>query len=106
MLTGKQHILQERHEQIHKHGWSLTHDQYYSSGQLVQAALFCLNPDCFLWPDTWDEEFRIKIIKKDKINRLRVAGAFFLAENDRLANDKYLDVIDKIAKSIDELQSV
>ncbi len=83
-LTGAQLIAKERQEQIEKHGWSLDNDQHYKHQQLKQAALYCLMPDFFSWPQGWIEKFKIKIDNKSKIEQLTVAGAFIAAEIDRL----------------------
>jgi len=84
MKTGIELIAQERQEQIEKHGWDLKSDQDYSKNELIKAALFCLNSNNFEWPFYWDEKFRNKILDKDKIGQLKVAGAFIAAEIDRL----------------------
>jgi len=42
-ITGLSLIKQERREQINKHGWTLEQDRFYKEGQLVQAALFCID---------------------------------------------------------------
>lgn len=86
-LTGVQMIAKERKEQIEKHGWDISHDEYYSDNELVKAALFCINSEVFEWPFQWDEKFRDKILKKpNRVERLRVAGALIAAEIDRLQN--------------------
>lgn len=103
MLTGMQHIKEERLEQIQKHGWDVSHDADYGNGELVQAALFCLSPGTFHWPTGWQEHFKQKILHKDRVNQLRVAGAFFLAEQDRSA-EYYGDIVNKIAEQIDAIQ--
>ena len=76
-------IAQERWEQMHKHKWDLSHDADYGDGELLQAAMFCINPKVFSWPEGWDEHFKNKILNKDAINRMRVAGAFIAAAIDR-----------------------
>lgn len=84
MRTGIELIAEERKEQIEKHGWDLSNDEDYGNGELIKAALFAINPDQFEWPFYWTEKFRDKILKKDEIDRLRVAGALIAAEIDRL----------------------
>ncbi|GAA4328400.1 hypothetical protein GCM10023184_18260 [Flaviaesturariibacter amylovorans] len=83
-LTGAQHIAQERYEQIHKHGWDASNDADYGNGELLRAAAFCLDSQYFTWPNGWSEHFRDKILAKDRVQQLRVAGAFIAAEIDRL----------------------
>lgn len=79
---GIELIAEERHEQIYKHGWDLENDQYYKNGELLQAAMFCIGAD--KWPENWDLHFRDKILSKDQIGKLKVAGAFIAAEIDRI----------------------
>lgn len=55
------------------------------------------------WPKDWDIEFKNKIIKKSKVDKLTVAGAFFMAENDRIGQNLYQPYIDNIAAEIDRL---
>lgn len=87
MKTGIELIEKERQEQIEKHGFDVSHDIYYSKGELLQAALFCINPNTFDWPDGWDEHFRDKILSKDEIGKLKCAGAFVAAQIDRIINE-------------------
>lgn len=115
MKTGIELIVQERREQIHKHGWSLERDaQYYKSGELLQAAKFSeiatgrgigFDGDSKerRWPKDWDQHFRRKILCKTKVGALAVAGAFYMAENDRIGENKYQSEIDRLASEIDAL---
>lgn len=84
---GCEHVCEERHEQIHKHGFDVKNDQFYSENELIKASLFSINPDQFEWPFYWDEEYRTKILNKDYLNRLRVAGAFITSEIDKEINN-------------------
>lgn len=112
--TGIELITEERREQIEKHGWSLEHDQYYKNGQLVEAAHFCLeqaqikqgskDTEQHEWPSGWDQYFEDKIRSKSIIGQLTVAGAFYMAENDRLITTEYQDLIEAIANEIDRIQ--
>jgi hypothetical protein len=82
-MTGVELIAQERHEQIHKHGWSM--DGKYLEGELIKGALFAINSVVFEWPYYWLEMYRDKIINKtNQIERLKIAGAFIAAEIDRI----------------------
>ena len=81
--TGAELIYVERLEQINKHGWDET-DHNYVNGELLKAALFCIDYGKFEWPLGWDEHFKNKIFNKDRIGQLKVAGAFIAAEIDRL----------------------
>lgn len=92
--TGVELIAQERKEQIEKHGFSILDDaEYYKNQELLQAALFCIGrvtlPGSGLtteipWPDDWGKKFERKILAKDAIGQLKVAGALIAAEIDRL----------------------
>lgn len=86
MKTGIELIVEERQEQIEKHGFDVTQDQYYSKQELLKAALFSIDPSIFEWPYNWEEKFRDKILHKSKVERLKVAGAFIAAEIDRMQN--------------------
>jgi hypothetical protein len=110
METGIKLIAKERQEQIVKHGFSLKDDaEYYQDGELVQAALFCLemvgnkfdHDPKNAWPETWDLHFENKIRGKSDIEKLIVAGALYMAENERLGNMTYHHEIEKIASRID-----
>lgn len=86
METGIELITKERDEQINKHKWNETDDDY-KSGELVEAALFCLDSQFeFLdrWPEGWQDHFKQRIKQKSRIDQLKVAGAFLAAEIDRL----------------------
>jgi hypothetical protein len=78
-------IAQERFEQINKHLWN--HSEY-KDGELLQAALFCINPSQFTYPISWRSDYKDKIFKKKRIDQLKVAGAFIAAEIDRQLQDK------------------
>lgn len=115
MQTGIELIAQERKEQIEKHGWSLEHDAKYKNGELLQAAKFAematgrgIGFDGAIgahWPKGWSNHLRRKIILKTKSQALVVAGAFYMAENDRLGENKYREDIERVAAEIDRLQS-
>lgn len=87
---GAELIKQERWEQRYKHGWDIEHDSAYKDEQLVDAAFFCLDPITALtkWPTGWSKNFKEKIINKDRIGQLKVAGAFCAAEIDRLQHEQ------------------
>ena len=108
-LTGIELITVERSEQKIKHGFSLEHDQYYSKSQLVQAAEFCIEQSAQpkeekrKWPKGWDKYFEDKIRNKTKMGKLIVAGAFYMAEDDRIGHEFYNGKIQQIAEIIDKL---
>lgn len=85
VMTGIDLIAEERREQIEKHGWNPERDaKYYSNGELLQAALFCISPTACTWPEGWDEYFKNKIINNSRTDQLKKAGAFIAAEIDRM----------------------
>ena len=82
--TGIELITEEREEQILKHGFKVENDADYSNNELVKASFFAINPEQFEWPFYWREDYRSKILRKTRIQRLTVAGALIAAEIDRL----------------------
>src|SRR5688572_10498777 len=98
-LTGVELIARERQEQIEKHGFSVIHDaEYYQNFELLQAALFCIDqtiPEGYglktykPWPEGWGEKFKHKILAKDVIGQLKVAGAFIAAQIDKLQSEQH-----------------
>jgi len=113
-MNGLELILKERQEQIDKHGFSLEQDKYYSNGELILAAKFaelctgrgigCTDISVEArWPIGWNHYFRRKLLTKTKIQALTVAGAFYMAENERLGSNKYQENIDKVIKEINHL---
>lgn len=93
MKTGIELIAQERKEQIGKHGYTKKSDKQYKKGELVQAARCCIekigrgpgftNTE-FRWPSDWSRHHEDTIRAKSDIGKLTVAGAFYMAENDRI----------------------
>lgn len=117
MKKGIELIAIERQEQIEKHGWSLERDkEYYKNGELIQAAKFCeiatgrgigfTGSGDAVWPNEWDDYFRRKILSKSKIGALVVAGAFYMAENDRWGTKDFQSEVDRIAAEIDNIQNI
>lgn len=113
MKTGIELIAEERQEQIYKHGFSLQADaEFYKNKELKQAGEYCLMLAEFpgyvgknlFWPESWDKHFMFKIHAKAQVDKLIVAGALLMAENER-RGDKYHElVINQIAAEIDRLQ--
>jgi hypothetical protein len=114
MKTGIEQIEAERKQQIRKHGFTKKHDQQYTKGQLVEAALGCIErvgrgpgfiPFEHPWPEGWMKKFNDKIRFKDDVGKLVVAGAFYMAEQDRIGKSHYYATeIREIATWIDRLQ--
>lgn len=111
--TGIELIAEERQEQIEKHGFSLENDQYYSNGELIEASKFCIEQakkpkpeyETCKWPENWDDYFEDKIRNKTTVGKLTVAGAFLMAENDRIGSNLHDLEIKEIAAEIDRLQA-
>jgi len=75
----------ERYEQVVEHGFSIELDaKFYENGELVQAALFCLQPHVYTWPIGWDRHYKDKILIKSEIEKAIIASAFLSSEADRL----------------------
>jgi hypothetical protein len=94
--TGMDYILQERDEQINKHGYSVQHaidnPEWYDKKQLLQAADFCLIMDENDWPKDWNDTSRDKIINKDRIGQLACAGAFYKAHDEIFGTDHRVNI--------------
>lgn len=84
-MTGIELIAQERYEQINKHGFNES-DKDYDEEELIQAAIYALNPMIYTWPNGWGSHFGMKILEKDRVGQLKVAGALIAAEIDRIQN--------------------
>ena len=108
MKTGIDLIIEERKEQIEKHGWTHEHDDdEHSAGQLAYAAAQCASPEIIYQKeelkgainfdilDYWTWELPTKhhgnVLKdnfdcsnKQRIHQLKVAGALCAAEIDRI----------------------
>lgn len=112
MKNGIQLIQQERNSQLRKHGYTRTSDKAYVKKELVQAAKYALETVGHgpgfeavknRWPIEWGSYHEKTIAMKEDYEKLAVAGAFYMAENDRLGYDKYKTVIEKIAARIDKI---
>lgn len=87
MKTALELVVQERKEQIEKHGWTLDHDKGHKNGELlkVAATLCVLNTDAFVVdPDGYGSEDNPwgleEKLSGDKIHRLKVIAALVIAE--------------------------
>jgi len=93
-MTGIEHIIQERKEQVEKHGRTLqddikNNDKYQLS--FGAARLTALDPYRFRVkgsalgvPEGWDLKLWDKMLSKPYKERLRIAGALLAAEIDRI----------------------
>ena len=88
MKTGIEQIAQERQEQIEKHGFDSQNDERNTQEELKDTAAFLLTGDLSYFPHTWDQNWIYKFSKKNRIERLKIAGALIAAEIDRLQNTK------------------
>lgn len=89
MKSGIELIAEERKEQIEKHGRSIAKDvELNGDGQLAFGAKILLSTSRseqeFSCPKGWDVEIFRKMINKNRINQLTIAGALIAAEIDRL----------------------
>jgi nitrogenase subunit NifH len=88
-------IIDERVEQVHKHGRSIESDVLHNpEGQLIQAARALLKENCVLhdFPDSWSVAAYHKMAKKSYQDRKIIAAALIAADWDRveeLMNRKY-----------------
>lgn len=105
--TGIERIAQERKEQIEKHGFNKEQDKLYVHGELVRAAKACISGNWFDFPAFWaTSPIPKRIVVKPLMNRLIIAGAFYMAEQDRIGEDKYSLEIQELAAEIDHLQGM
>lgn len=85
--TGIELIEIERAEQLSKHGYSLNNDKEYNqNGELAMVARYLLSPNPVSqeWPRNWSTGFKFDVDGKNRIHKLKVAGALIAAEIDRL----------------------
>lgn len=103
MKTGIELIKNERKEQIKKHGYTRSHDKKHNTqAELIQGARYCLGEA--EWPMFWSPMFKQKIDRKTQIQKLIVAGAFYMAEQDRIGPKRnYANAIKALARRIDKL---
>jgi len=95
MKTGIELIAEERLEQIIKHGRTTVRDGIENNNhQLTKGALMLLSIDYeegidpSEYPEGWDKDICLHMIKKTYEQRLIIAGALIAAEIDRL-NDTH-----------------
>jgi len=86
-LHGVIAIINERNDQIHKHGRTIESDILHNpSGQLIDAARALLKPTPVLhdFPDTWGIAACRKLINKSYQERKVIAAALIAADYDRV----------------------
>lgn len=81
-LTGIELIVNERKEQLEKHGYSLERDSIYDNQELIKfsGSIIYENIDLYPWNRTLFQHIKIK----PRIEQLAIAGALIAAELDRL----------------------
>lgn len=93
--TGVDLITDERKKQIKKHGFTAEHhalnsEKWYSRFQLQTAAKYLLDEDIpeselrIKVPINWDVDWFERLNKRERKERLVIAGALIAAELDRL----------------------
>lgn len=86
-MTGIELIAKERQEQIEKHGYDEKHDFQNRNEELRNTAICLLAHDANKFPfHSWDIKYFVKLFKKDRKEKLIIAGALIAAEIDRLQN--------------------
>lgn len=81
-------ILNERNDQIHKHGLSVKDDVLHNpNGELIQAARALMKPTPVEhdFPASWGVAAVRKMINKSLAERYIIAGALISAELDRIS---------------------
>jgi len=79
-------MLNERNDQINKHGYTAHNDVLYNqNGELVVAARALMKELCAPhdFPEKWDKAVVRKMVLKPYTDRLVIAGALLAAEVDR-----------------------
>lgn len=77
-------IIEERGEQVKKHGFTTDADDRLVNDELQRAALAVLTEDPFQWPENMDKRIYRHAITKHEPERLVVVAALLAAEVDRL----------------------
>lgn len=96
MKTGIELIAEERQEQIEKHGydskWVDEHPEYYAGSEMAFVAEMLLaidheeGIDPNIFPCGWEDDC-YRMLRKPRIERLKISGALIAAEIDRLQNN-------------------
>lgn len=88
MKTGIELIAIERKEQIEKHKHTVEKDlDNNMNGELLDVATRLISDNNMnRFPANWNWNYCFRLVKKNKIERLTIAGALIAAEIDRLQN--------------------
>lgn len=108
--AGLELISAERKEQIEKHGRTLERDKALNCyGQLFIAAHNLMMPDGSPLPSTpmgWDKGLFDAMCMKPRRERLVIAGALLMADNDRRGAPAWSGTIVSIAREIEEIDGL
>jgi hypothetical protein len=93
-MTGIELISKERQEQIEKHNISIEDDLINNKAHQLSESAAVLATEKFpsdrsrliCMPKEWNDEACLKMCKKDRFNRLIIAGALIAAELDKMIN--------------------
>ena len=89
VLTGAEHIMLERAQQFRQHGHMVAGDVTENENEeLLTMARAVITRNARLLPNNWPVHTWQKIMAKDRVGQLRVAGALIAAEIDRLQEQK------------------
>lgn len=101
--NGYDLIMDERREQVLKHGFDSERDRnLYPNGELVAVAKCIVEQTNEGWPVQWPVDWWAKIMAKERVGQLAVAGALLMAEEERTGEfNKYEKDWRSIADTID-----
>lgn len=99
MKTGIELIAIERQEQIDKHGRTIKSDIETNKAYQLTEAAAVLSTELFrsskkrfaAMPDDWDDEVSLKMCRKNRKERLIIAGALIAAELDKICTEEIIN---------------
>jgi hypothetical protein len=104
-MNGIELISLERIQQKTKHGFTPEKDARYTNNQLFFAAVCFHYEDAAMYPEDWDTDVFDKIVRKTRAQQLAIAGALYMAEDDRTGGGLCQPYIHECAKMIDNILS-
>jgi hypothetical protein len=104
-MTALQLITHERTEQVYKHGFKKENDRQYLQNELYDAGMYILTGDPlkYVWP--WSPGYYQKIMLKDRVGQLSVAGALVIADQDATGRQHTAELNKIVAELTDEMRS-
>jgi len=81
-MKGHELITRERVDQMEKHGFTVERDLSIGSITLMIAAQAILNWEADEWPDAFDMDVFLHILRKPQPQQWAIAGAFLAAAID------------------------